>query len=361
MKNISVALHERSYLIRVGQGALADLGKLVRQAKLTPRAVVITMPSVRALHGAKLTQHLSPACRDILFLAVPDSEESKNASLALKLIDRIARFDGNRGVFLTAFGGGVVGDLTGFIAAVYKRGVPYVQIPTTLLAQVDSSIGGKTAVDTAFAKNLIGTFYQPRFVLADTDFLVSLPPNQIRAGCAEAVKYGLIGGETLLSFLENHYEEILMKNPDALERLIFRCASIKAAIIAEDEFDKNGKRMVLNFGHTVGHAVEAASNFKLSHGEAVSIGMAAACDISVGLGCLSPQIAARVKSLLEKLGLPTKARGLNPKTVLLALRHDKKSKDGANRFVLLEKIGKTRIEEGISEGLLRRAIRARLA
>lgn len=361
MKNIIVTLPHRGYPIHVNQGALADLGKLMRETKLAKYAVVITMASIKALHGATLMKHLRPACREILFLAVPDSEESKNAGLALKLINQIARFDGNRGVFLIAFGGGVVGDLTGFIAAVYKRGVPYVQIPTTLLAQIDSSIGGKTAVDTAFAKNLIGVFYQPQFVLADTDLLISLPPGQIRAGCAEAVKYALVEDPALFSFLENHYEKILMKNPETLKRLIVRCASIKAAIVSEDEFDKKGRRMILNFGHTVGHAVEAASNFKLSHGEAVSIGMAAACDISVGLGYLAAQTAARAVSLLEKIGLPTKARGLNLKTILDALRHDKKSKEGANRFILLEKIGKTKTGEGISEKIIRKAVRARLA
>lgn len=359
MKTIKVALSSCPYNIYVGRGVLKRLGRLVKDAGLPGRGVIISTPIILKLFENRVKR----AARDILtrFLVIPDTERSKNANLALKVIEKIVPFDKGKGVFLAALGGGMTGDLTGFVAAIYKRGIPYVQIPTSLLAQIDSSIGGKTAVDTRFGKNLIGAFYQPCFVLADTDLLATLPKKELVAGLSEAVKYGLIKDPGLYGWIRRNAGRLLKRHPGCLEHLVCRCAPIKARLVGRDERDTKDIRIILNFGHTIGHAVEAASGFALSHGEAVAIGMACACDLSVKLGLLKKEDKNNAITLLETIGLPTRIPKKIVHKALGALAHDKKFKGGKNRFVLLKRIGETRIVENIAPHIIREILTGRLS
>ena len=359
IKNIPVKCTKHPYKIYVGKNALGRLPGLIEDSKLGHDAIVITTPVLSALHGKKIVQALKKACTNLLFLKIPDSEKSKNVHSVFGLIEKIQKFDKAKKIFFIAFGGGVVGDLTGFIAAIYKRGMPYIQIPTTLLAQIDSSIGGKTAVDTAFGKNLLGVFYQPCFVLADTELLTTLPLKQLKAGLSEAIKYAAARDPRLFSFLEKNYLKILQGDSSSLSHLISRCAEIKATIVALDEFDKKQIRMVLNFGHTVGHAIEAASHFKISHGEGVAIGMVAACHLSLELDLLKKEEADRIIGLIKKTGLPIQIKNINTSSILKTMVYDKKFAK-TNRFVLLEKIGRTKIVENIPEDIIKKVLATKI-
>lgn len=341
------------YRIYLGEKALDHLSCFIKKSKLGQDAVIITTPRIRALHGKKILHEIHKACARVLVLTVPDSEQSKSAESAFRLIRKITKFGSKKNLFLVAFGGGVVGDLTGFIAAIYKRGVPYIQVPTTLLAQIDSSIGGKTAVDTAFGKNLVGAFYQPSLTLCDLDLLKTLPLAQTLAGLSEAVKYAIIKDRHLFSFIEKNYIDLLKLTQKELSHLILRCASIKAQVVAQDEFDKKGIRIILNFGHTIGHAIEAASKFKICHGDAVSIGMVCAVKLSKKLGLLNQKKASKIIHLIKLIGLATEIKGIKPETILKAVAFDKKAIKGTNRFVLIEGIGKTKIVENIPQDLIR--------
>jgi len=356
IKTINVKLARRPYPIYIGKDALGSLSRLIKKSGLGVDAVIITTAPIHKICGERVKKELKKACRSTLVLTVPDSEKSKNAGLALRLIGRITRFDVGKDLFIVALGGGVVGDLSGFIAAIYKRGIPYIQVPTTLLAQIDSSIGGKTAIDTAFGKNLIGAFYQPRFVLSDVGLLKTLPKDQVRFGLAEAVKYAVIKDGRLFNYLEKNFKKILSLHPASVTHLIERCAAIKADVVARDEFDKKGIRVILNFGHTFAHGLEAASGFKLSHGQAVAIGMACACALSRRFGYLDEKEASRIVSLLKDIGLPTRIKGMPPAAVWKAMAHDKKFFRGINRFVLIEKIGKTRIAENIPQETVKKIL-----
>jgi len=359
MKTIKVALGSGSYNIYVGKNILKRLERLAKNAGLPSRGVIISTPPILKLFEKKVKK----TSGDILlrFLAIPDTEKSKNANLALKIIEKIMPFDKGRGVFLAALGGGVTGDLTGFVAAIYKRGIPYIQIPTSLLAQIDSSIGGKTAVDTRCGKNLIGAFYQPRFVLADTGLLETLPEKELRAGLSEAVKYGLIKDPDLYRWIARNAGKLLKRHPGCLEHLVCRCANIKAHVVGRDERDTKDIRIILNFGHTIGHAVEAASDFSLSHGLSVAIGMACACDMSAALGLLDKKERDDAIALLATIGLPTNIpKKILPRT-MQALAHDKKFREGKNRFVLLKRIGETQIVENIPTDFIRKVLTGRLS
>lgn len=356
IKKIRVQLSLRSYDILVGENTINHLSSFIKKSKIGSAAVLVTTQTVKKIHGKKILDQLKKSGMHVLILTIPDSEKSKNANLALNLIEKITLFDKGQNIFLIALGGGVVGDLTGFVAAIYKRGVPYIQIPTTFLAQIDSSIGGKTAIDTHKGKNLIGAFYQPRLVLSDCCLLKSLPHEQIRAGLAEAVKYGAIKDLKLFSLLEENTSEIIALQPSVIIPVVIRCASIKAQIVSKDEFDKKGLRIVLNFGHTLGHAFETVSNFKISHGQGVALGMVYACKIANQLGLLKTRDTLRLTTLLDKIGLPTETKHLSLKAVLKTMALDKKFKDGKNRFVLLKKIGTTKIVENIPRSIIQNAL-----
>ncbi len=255
-------------------------------------------------------------------------------------------------------GGGVIGDLVGFTAATFKRGVPYLQVPTTLLAQVDSAIGGKTALDLPTGKNLVGAFYQPIGVISEIRFLNTLPVRQLRSGLAEVVKYGVLGDEALFRYVEHEVNALLSMEPRALTHVVIRCAEAKARFVARDEYDRHEIRMRLNLGHTVGHALEAATGYarRLSHGEAVSIGMVAAARLARRLGICHEAVERRLVTLLTRIGLPVAYPGVRPDRILNAMRHDKKFTAGSNRFVLPTRIGQVVIARGVSYRLIREVV-----
>ncbi len=361
MKTIRVKTQQRTYAILITDNLRHDLPPAVKRCDLGRRAVVVTFPRLERAFGSKVKRALAAAGKKVTFLTVPDTEKSKNASQVLRLTQRIARCAQGNDVFLVALGGGVVGDLAGFVASIYRRGIAVVQVPTTLLAQIDSSIGGKTAVDAPWGKNMLGAFYQPCLVAADIGFLRRLPERQLLAGLAEAVKYALIKDKRLFAFYEKNRRQILRRDADALEEIVSRCAAIKARVVEQDEFDNKDIRIILNFGHTFAHAFEAASDYRLSHGEAVSLGMACAADTSRALGLLKKKDHERILALMAAMKLPVRCRQkMAWSRVQRAIAYDKKHKRGRRRFVMLKGIATTCIVENISGNLLRRIIQERL-
>ena len=321
------------------------ISKNIRSILGNGRFFIVTNPTVNRLFS------LDVGAEKII---VPDSENSKSLNTAETVYDELIRRGATRDSTVIAFGGGVIGDLAGFVAATYMRGINLVHVPTTLLAQVDSSIGGKTGINHKGAKNIIGAFYQPKFVLTDPEFLAKLPEREFVSGMAEVIKYGLIEDGKLFRLLENNMNKILKRDKKLLEDVICRCCRIKADIVSEDEKEA-GKRMVLNFGHTIGHAIESASGYKLKHGEAVSLGMIAAASISP----ITDEEKGRIKNVLGKAGLPAKTK-IKTAEIAKFLHLDKKSRLDAsgnekNKFVLLSSIGSSFINEAgekdVSEAL----------
>ncbi|MDP1853863.1 MAG: 3-dehydroquinate synthase [Candidatus Omnitrophota bacterium] len=359
-KTISVNLGKRSYQIIIGNKITTSLAKHIKKLGLGNDAIIITNPRVKKIAGPQLISALKKSNISCVFQTVPDSEKSKSQGIAFRLIDKISRYARLKQPFIIALGGGVVGDLAGFVASVYKRGIPYIQLPTTLLAQIDSSIGGKVGIDLTCGKNLVGAFYQPRLVFSDISFLQTLPKNEIRCGLAEAIKYGLIKDKALFEYLEKNYQKALGLDENCLEYIINKCVLIKAKIVGQDEKETKSIRTILNFGHTIGHAIEAAGGFKAySHGQAVGLGMLAAAEISSSLGLLyNPEKTLdRIKNLLRNIGLPVKIKGLNLEKIIKAHTFDKKFIQGRNRFVLMKQIGQTLIKQNIPSGLITSAVR----
>jgi 3-dehydroquinate synthase len=307
-----------------------------------------------------LVKGLKPYGFNYKFKVVPDSEKSKDIKVAALLIKDLAKFDLRKRTFIIALGGGVVGDLSGFVASVYKRGIPYIQVPTTLLAQVDSSIGGKTAVDLSEGKNLVGAFYQPRMVFSDISLLKTLSKRQLSSGLAEVIKYGIIRDSKLFLYLEKNYKDIINLKAETLEHIVRACVKIKSEIVSLDEREEKGLRTVLNFGHTIGHAVEAASGFnKYNHGEAIALGMLVALSISVKLGLIKETLSKRAELLINNVGLPVKISKVPLRRILSRYYHDKKFIGAKNRFVLTLGLGKTRIVKDIPLKLISSAIEER--
>lgn len=361
MRSINLDLGKRSYKIIVGSGILPRLGRELRKLKIGQDAYVITNPLVKNRYGRILEKALKGSGFSVRFKVVADTEKSKSLEMAQKIISDLALYDKQKRVFIIALGGGVVGDLGGFVAAVYKRGVPYIQVPTTLLAQVDSAVGGKTAVDLPQGKNLVGAFYQPRLVLSDVSVLSTLSARQVRAGLAEVIKYGIIKDPRLFRYLEEKQRDIFSFKPSALEYIIFRSASIKADIVSRDEREEKGLRTVLNFGHTAGHAIEAASDYRIyNHGEAIAIGMLVASDISRRIGFTSAAALARIERLINAVGLPVKIKKVSLSKIINAHYRDKKFIGSKNRLVLIKDIGKAEIAEGVGLGTIKSAIKRRL-
>lgn len=354
MKKIRVSLGERSYDIHVGSQLLSLAGAIIRKLGIGKDALVISNGTVAGLHYKKIESSLRKSGISSKLEIVPDSETAKSQKTLMLLLNRIGAYDKNRTLFLVCLGGGVVGDLAGFAASIYKRGVPYIQIPTTLLAQVDSAIGGKVAIDLPAAKNLIGAFYQPKVVLSDTLALKSLHLRQIRSGLAECIKYGVISDRHLFEYIENNHRRITALESSAIEHIVISSSRIKARIVAEDEFDRTGKRAILNYGHTIGHAIEAASCYsnKYNHGEAIAVGMVIAAHISSKLGFLKDNDRARIESLVRSCGLPAVIKGIKLSSIYNAHLHDKKFIHGKNRFVLPTGIGSVRIVEGVPDQVI---------
>ena len=355
---------ERSYDILVGIDSLADLGEIIEKLSWCQDILIITDPQVNNLYGDKLRCGLKNIKNSTI--EVPRGERYKNLQTASKLYDALAKNSAHRDSMIIALGGGVIGDLAGFAAATYMRGIRYVQVPTTLLAQVDAAIGGKTGVNHPKCKNLIGSFYQPGLVFIDVKTLTTLPARELRTGLAEVVKYGVIEDADFFKFLEansHHLNTKAFEAPDTLraalkvwEIIVAESAKIKANIVARDETEQ-GLRMILNFGHTIGHAIETLTKYyAYNHGEAVAIGMVAAAKIARHLDLLDKESVQRIVNLLDKVGLATQAGGLSARKVVQALGIDKKVIKGKLRFVVPEKIGKVVIKDNIPTRIITQAL-----
>ncbi len=348
-----VALGERSYAIRVGAGLLRDAGALLAPLLSRPRVVIVSNPVVAAHWLAPLHASLSAAgiaCESIL---VPDGETHKSWATLHDLLTRLLEIHAERSTTLVALGGGVVGDLTGFAAAIYQRGMPFVQVPTTLLAQVDSSVGGKTGVNHALGKNLIGAFYQPLAVLIDTDCLATLPDRELAAGLAEVIKTAAIRDVPFFEWLETNVPRIKARDADALIHAVTESCRIKAQIVAADEREA-GERALLNFGHTFAHAIEAGVGYgEWLHGEAVAAGMVLAARLSQRLGLIAGADVGRLRALLQCAGLPVDAPRLGGERYLDLMSRDKKVVAGSIRFVLLRGIGDAFVAADVPVGDVR--------
>ena len=342
MVTIRVPIREQrdaSYDIVVGRGLLDELPRLLTAACPAARYAVISDSQVAKLYGSRVLGALRRAGLSAELLEFPAGEWNKTRETWARLCDRMLEAEFGRDSAVVALGGGVVGDVAGFVAATYLRGVPYVQVPTTLLAMLDSSIGGKTGIDVPAGKNLLGAFHQPRLVVADLEVLGSLPRIQLAAGMAEAVKHGVIADADYFAFLEGAPATILACEPAAIERLVKGSIEIKAAVVTADEREQ-GRRAILNFGHTVGHALEATAKFAILHGEAVAIGMNYEARLAETLGIAAAGTARRIRALLEHLALPlARPAEAGVADLLAAMRLDKKARAGAVRFALPRAIG----------------------
>jgi 3-dehydroquinate synthase len=357
VERIEVSLGDRSYPIYIGSGLVGDRA-LIGDAVRAQQVLVVTNEVVAPLYLEPLRDALGDRSVEVLIL--PDGEAHKTLATFATIIDRLIAARFHRDACLAALGGGVVGDITGFAAACYQRGVDFIQVPTTLLAQVDSSVGGKTAVNHPQAKNMIGAFYQPTAVLADTDTLRTLPKRELAAGLAEIVKYGLILDRELFDWLEEHVEDLVSLEPAALLHAIRRSCEIKAAVVAEDERER-GNRALLNLGHTFGHALESLGGYtRWLHGEAVAIGMVLAARTSVALGWLAAKDCARIESLLARAGLPTRADAIGFDVLLERMQLDKKAGRSGLKLVLLRDIGRAVITPSPEASALRDALAASL-
>jgi 3-dehydroquinate synthase len=335
---LTVELGERSYPILIGSGLLRDCGQLI-QVLRGRQVMIVTNTTVAPLYLESLRRHLDGL--QVETVVLPDGEEYKTLEMMEQIVGALLKARFERSCALIALGGGVIGDVTGFAAACYQRGVDYIQVPTTLLAQVDSSVGGKTAVNHALGKNMIGAFHQPRLVLADTDTLNTLPDRELHAGIAEVIKYGLIRDADFFAWLERHMLALLARDPQALAYAIERCCRSKAEVVAADERE-SGERALLNLGHTFGHAIEAGLGYGTwLHGEAVAAGMCLAADLSARLGWLASDEVNRVRRIIAVARLPTLApASLTAAALLELMAIDKKVKDGRMRLVLLQAIGR---------------------
>ena len=351
MKTLSVALGSRSYPVHIGAGLLTRAEFIVNVLPQR-RAAVVTDTNVGPHYLSPFRLALEKAGVEILPITINAGESQKNWETLNEILDTLLGHRCERGTALIALGGGVVGDITGFAAAVYQRGVPYIQVPTTLLAQVDSAVGGKTAINHPRGKNMVGAFYQPLAVVADTDTLGTLPARELGAGIAEVIKYGLIRDPQFFSWLETNMRLLLRRDPEALAYAIERSCLNKAEVVSEDERESSS-RALLNFGHTFGHAIETATGYGTwLHGEAVAAGMVLAVRLSQRLGILDSAEARRAVELIEKAGLPVQAPALGLERYLELMGHDKKVAGGRIRFVLLKGIGQAFLSDQVPRDAL---------
>ena len=357
--HVPIALAERSYDIVIGSGLLRDPA-VWQGLPRASTALIVSNPTVAALYERALREALAPHYERVLTLELPDGEAHKDWTNLNLIFERLLGEGCDRKTVLFALGGGVVGDMTGFAAASYMRGVPYVQVPTTLLAQVDSSVGGKTAINHPLGKNMIGAFYQPQRVICDLDTLRTLPERELSAGLAEVIKYGPIADATLLDWTEAELDALLARDPEALAHAVQRSCEIKAAVVGADEREA-GQRAILNFGHTFGHAIEAGLGYGAwLHGEAVGCGMVLASELSVRLGLMPAAFAARIRRLCERARLPVRAPDLGADRYFELMRVDKKSEGGALRFVLIEALGRATLRT-VPDAQVRATLAAHLA
>ncbi len=347
MEVLNVALGDRSYPICIGSGVLADTGLLLPKFR-QPKVAVVTNETLTPIYLEKFSDSLRRVGVEVVEIVLPDGERFKNWQTLNTIFDILLEQQCERSTTLIAFGGGVVGDMTGFAAACYQRGTPFIQIPTTLLSQVDSSVGGKTAINHPLGKNMIGAFYQPKLVLIDTDLLSSLPERELRAGLAEMIKYGLIRDLPFLEWLEQNLAKLLAREPQALQYAIFRSCSNKAEVVAADEHE-NGERALLNLGHTFGHAIETGMGYgEWLHGEAIAAGTMMAAELSAQLGWINEDDVVRVESIFQRAGLPVYGPSMPADKYLDLMQHDKKVQNGKLRLVLLQQLGQAVVSDEAS-------------
>lgn len=358
MERIEVDLRQNRYPVLIDSGLLKVLGSLIPKEMEGAKVAVVTNPTVNALFGSPVEEGLRETGCEPVILLVPDSETAKSLQEAERLWEELVKAGLDRTSFVVALGGGVVGDLAGFVAATYMRGIGFVNIPTTLLAQVDSAIGGKTGVDLPAGKNLVGAFHQPRLVVSDTDTLKTLPDREFRSGLAEVVKYGLIMDRAFFDFLECNVQKLKDRDEQTITQVVARCSKLKASVVEEDEREE-GKRIMLNLGHTLGHAIEAAAGYVgYSHGEGVAIGMVYAARLALERGSFDQQDLERLENLLDSFGLPTGIRNteLSQEDLIRFMKVDKKARDGSLRFVVPDGIGKVSVVEDITPGQLKKTL-----
>jgi 3-dehydroquinate synthase len=355
MESLSVALGSRSYPIHIGSGLIGS-ANLYAPYVGGGSAAVVTNGVVAPLYLKTVKQAIAAAGARVAEIVVPDGEQVKSWRGVEQVIDALLDARIGRDSLVVALGGGVVGDLAGFAAAVYQRGVPYLQLPTTLLAQVDSSVGGKTAINHARGKNMIGAFHQPSAVISDVATLDTLPERELRAGIAEVIKHGLALDAAFFGWLEEHVERLVARDRAALVHAVRRSCELKARIVAQDERE-SGARALLNFGHTFGHAIEAASGYgNWLHGEAIAAGMVMASELSARMGLLSGRDALRARQLLKRAGLPVTPPALAAHELMELMALDKKAAKGRTRFVVLEAIGRAALRADVDDAAVRQAI-----
>jgi 3-dehydroquinate synthase len=362
LDSITVQLDSgRSYDILINYGWLSRLGSALQQRGNWNQAMVFTSPRI----GGHYYQEIRRSLEDVGFSRVarhdiPDGEQHKNMAHFEKCLEALAGQFPEPGTvpLVINLGGGVVGDVGGFAASTYRRGIPYVQVPTTLLGFVDCGIGGKVGVNLSNIKNIVGAFWQPKLVFSDLAVLKTLDAREVRSGVAEVIKYGTVCDQELFGYLEESIEKLLSLDRDTLLHVVGACYRLKADVVRKDERDTQGIRMVLNFGHTIGHALEMAANYQMTHGEAISVGMLAATQIAIRLRLCKANVYDRLRALILRAGLPEKAAGfsINSDQVLAIMQHDKKSENGKNRFVLPTNLGTWVREDGVPEDLVREVI-----
>lgn len=356
MVELNVELGPASYKINIGTDWISNLKNCLPQKKFSTNALIISDFNVAPIYADEIIKVLNSAGFSPTLYSVKPGELSKSASCAIDLYTKAIEHHLDRKSPIIALGGGVVGDLAGFIAATYLRGVPFIQIPTTLLAQVDSSVGGKVAINHPLGKNLIGAFYQPELVFIDTKFLNTLPDRELYTGLAEVIKYGVIADCEFFKYLIQDCNDILIQKPHAITKIIQHSCKIKAAIVAADEHE-TGQRAILNFGHTIAHAIEAYTNFeKYNHGEAVAIGMHGAALISHRLGLCSAKVVEQIRSCIAKFRLPLKAEDCPAENILPLLIRDKKVVNGKLNWILVKELGQVSIVNNVPNSVVERAL-----
>ncbi len=359
MEKVKVKLEERSYDIVVASGSLGIISKILADFAASRRCLIVTDSNVQPLYENTVKLGLAELGAEMAHYVFPAGEEYKTPETVIDICRKGVRSGLDRKSLIVALGGGVCGDMAGFAAAVYMRGIEFIQIPTTLLSMVDSSVGGKTGADLPEGKNLVGAFWQPQIVLIDPQTLKTLPLEEIRCGLAEVVKYGMILDQELFNLLEANTEKLKSLDMDFYTQVIKRCCELKADVVSRDERE-GGLRSILNYGHTFGHAIELISNFEIAHGKAVSMGMSIAVELAVDLKKITGDIAKRQHALLETLGLPTKVpAGFNPENVYNAMMRDKKTMGKIIRLILPDSIGRVEMVKGLEKEIIIKAIRKR--
>jgi 3-dehydroquinate synthase len=358
LETVRVNLGPRSYDIDIGSGNLDRLGRFLADRCKARHAVLITDTNVQESHATDAAESLGRSLAKVDLIALEPGESSKSVEMASGLWNGLLELGADRKTVVVAVGGGVVGDLAGFVAATYARGIGFFQVPTTLLAQVDSSVGGKVGIDLPAAKNMVGAFLQPLGVLIDTSTLATLPDRDYKAGFGEVVKYGVILDAQLFDQLEAEVPELLARDPAVLARVVARCCRLKADVVQQDEREETGLRAILNYGHTFGHALETLTGYgTYLHGEAVAIGMLCASRLAERLGRVDAEFTARQRRLLELLGLPVDLPNLDAEQVLATMLRDKKAEHGRLRFILPTRMGHVELVGDIDAGDVRAALK----